>query len=164
MAKFQVQGPFPIPVHQGVNGRVIRKSEADEFFKQHRSLEAQKGCYIFGIRAGRGVTPLYVGKATKTFKQECFASGKLQRYGEALVSYRRGTPVLYLVVAPGGRPATAQIAALENFLIGAAAAKNPAVLNVKGTKKPAWSVDGVIPGGRGRPTDSARSLKSCLGL
>ena len=35
MAKFEVNGPLKVPVHEGANGRIVRTSEGDEFFKEH---------------------------------------------------------------------------------------------------------------------------------
>ena len=166
MAKFEVDGPLRVPVYKGANGRIVRADEGDEFFKKHRKLKGRRGCYVFGIRAGRGVTPVYVGKATKTFGQECFTPHKLGKCDEALVECLKGTLVLYFLVAPNGkgRPATNQIADLESFLINVSVAKNPGLLNDKGTKKADWSISGVIRPSRGQPTKAARSLKSALGL
>ncbi len=86
MAKFTVQGPFKIPIYQGRNGRIVRSEESGEFFRRHQSLGARRGCYVLAMRAGRGITPTYVGKATKTFKQECFTPDKLGKCNETLVS------------------------------------------------------------------------------
>ena len=166
MAKFEVDGPLKVPVHEGANGRIVGPDEGDEFFKEHRRLKGRRGCYVFGIRGGRGVTPVYVGKATKTFGQECFTYHKLGKCNKALVECLKGTLVLYFLVAPNGkgRPPTNQIADLESFLIEVSVAKNPGLLNVKGTKRADWSISGVIRAGRGKPPKAARSLKSALGL
>src|ERR1700674_4784540 len=43
-------------------------------------------------KPGKGLTPGYVGKATKSFRQEAFAHHKLTRYHQFLVEYKRGTP------------------------------------------------------------------------
>jgi hypothetical protein len=77
VAEFEVHGPFEVPVYQGKNGWIVRTEEGVAFFKTHATYKARRGCYLFGMRAGRGVTPTYVGKATKTFGQECFTADKL---------------------------------------------------------------------------------------
>lgn len=47
------------------------------------------GCYVFSIRAGRGVLPWYVGKAEKqSFRAECFAAHKLNIYNKGLANER----------------------------------------------------------------------------
>ena len=40
--------------------------------------------------------PWYVGKATKTFLQECFTDRNLRKYDKVLVE-RKGTPILFLL-------------------------------------------------------------------
>jgi len=51
------------------------------------------GCYIFSIRAGRGVKPWYVGLAEKqSFRKECFTSHKLNHYNNAIAA-RKGHTV-----------------------------------------------------------------------
>src|SRR6266545_1147983 len=137
MADFLVEGPFEIPVYQGKKGRIVRSEEGDQFFKNRPSLAAKRGCYVFAMRAGGGITPTYVGKATAGFKQECFTAHKLGKCNETLVDYERGTLVAFFVVAPSGRgrPAAKQIGVLEDFLTQAGVAANPTLLNVKGTKQ-----------------------------
>ncbi len=73
MADFYVEGPFHIPCEMKAAGRVIQHKE---FWKQPdvQPFADEKGCYVFAVRAGGGYTPIYVGKATRTFKQECFNS------------------------------------------------------------------------------------------
>lgn len=166
MAEFVIKGPFPIPVYKGKKGRIVRSEEGDEFFKHHPSLKSRRGCYVFGMRAGGGITPTYVGKATKGFGQECFKAHKLSKCNETLVDYERGTLVVFFIVLPNspGRPATKLIGLLENFLIQAGVAANPKLLNVKGTKKEKWSIRGVIRASRGRPSKATENFKSAMRL
>ena len=59
------------------------------------ALGRERGCYVFTIRAGRGATPIYVGKATKSFKQECLNPSNRHKFSNGMADYKRGTPVLY---------------------------------------------------------------------
>lgn len=121
---------------------------------------------MFGMRAGRGITPFYVGKACRTFEQECFAPDKINRYNECLVDYARGSPVLFLVELPvrRGRRNEQAIGELEDFLIQIAVARNPDLLNVKGTLAPAWGIAGVLRSGRGRRSANADAFAKMLRL
>lgn len=166
MAEFVARGPFDVPVYEGRRSRIVRSEEGDAFFKKHQQLKSLRGCYVLGMRAGRGVTPTYVGKATKTFGQECFTAHKLGKCNQTLVDYLRGTLVVFFLVAPTGkgRPATTQIEELEDFLIQTGVAKNPKLLNVKGTKRADWSIRGLIRGKQGRRTKECSSFKGTMGL
>lgn len=71
-----------------------------DFWNRSDELERlgdERGCYVFAIRAGRGFTPIYVGKATKSFKQECLNSANKHKFADGLADYKKGTPVLYFV-------------------------------------------------------------------
>lgn len=166
MPDFDVHGPFDVPVYQGKNGRIVRVEEGEALFRQHPTLKARRGCYVFGMRAGKGITPTYVGKATKTFGQECFTAHKLGKCNQTLVDYQKGTLVVFFLVAPTGkgRPATNQIGDVEDFLIQTGVAKNSRLLNVQGTKKASWTIKGVVRANKGKPSKAASSLKSAMGI
>jgi hypothetical protein len=154
---FTVAGPFKIPVYQGRAGRTITDENTVEFWKNHSSFANQRGCYVFGIRAAKGYRPAYAGKATKAFKQEVFSHHKLTRYQQYLADVGRGTPVMFFVVAPKkrGAPNSKHIEQLEEFLIQAGVAANPAFLNIRGTKVEEWGIAGVLRGGKGKRSESA---------
>ena len=97
---FHVHGPLVVPYYQGKAGRTITDENVREFWTANAEMAKKRGCYVFGIRAGKGYTPGYVGKATKNFRQETYAPHKLARYQQFLADYRKGTPVMFLVVAP----------------------------------------------------------------
>lgn len=166
MAEFVTYGPFEVPTHRGRRGRIVRSKEASEFFRRHPRLASRRGCYVFAMRAGRGIVPTYVGEATKGFKQEAFAPDKLGKCNETLVDYERGTLVVFFVVAPQGRgrPAEKQIGLVEAFLQQTGVAANPDLLNVRGTKQAQWSIRGVIRADRGRPSQSAAAFRSAMKL
>lgn len=144
---------------------MVRAEEGGAFFKSHPSLKAKTGCYIFAMRSGGGIKPGYVGKATKSFGQECFTPHKLGKCNEILCEYERGSLVIFLFESPPGKKApTYQIDLLENFLIQSALSVNEYLLNIKKTKQETWSIRGLIRSSRGKPSKSAMSAGSMLGL
>jgi hypothetical protein len=167
-ASFAIRGPFKIPLDRSVRAKAI-KVGCPEFW-QHKdtgSLASECGCYVFCRRAGGGITPVYVGKATRTFKQECFAPQKIaQHYQPALLNWGKGRPVMFLVVLQQKKgPVNAKaIKKVELFLIQNATKKNPHLSNIKGIKKQTWSIKGVIRAGKGEATKASQSFKAALGL
>ena len=121
---------------------------------------------MFAIR-NRAPVPVYVGKATVSFEQEVFNPANRYKYSEAMLDYPKGTPLMYFVVHPHqrGRNNGNQIAQIEDFLIQAAAAKNPDRLqNIKGAQCPNWGISGVIRGGAGAPSNLQREFSLMLGI
>lgn len=165
MQLFIPVGPFVIPSEKRAAAKVIKRTALADFWEMCGIAE-RRGCYIFGMRTGRGVLPFYVGQAKKTFKQEVFTPHKTTYYQECLADHLRGLPVLLFLVSPNGRgrPNTAAINACEQHLIQLAIARNPDLLNVQGTELADWGISGVLRGGRGKPGAGARALKRMLGI
>lgn len=140
MITFRVEGPFKIPVMKGAAGRVIDKEARNLFWEQNANLGAELGCYVFGIRAGKGIVPVYVGQAKRTFAQECLADQKLMHYNTELAR-RHGTPVLFFVALDGGTSGALETCLdhVEHFLIQLAVERNPHLANVQ---KVEWSIQG----------------------
>jgi hypothetical protein len=161
---FTVQGPFEVPCYRGKAARTITDENIKEFWNKYPSLGKQRGCYIFGIRAAKGWTPGYVGKATRGFKQEVFSPHKLTRYQQFLADYLKGSPIIFCVVGPSqkGAPNVLRIKELEDFLIQIAVVANPDLLNVKGTKAEQWGIAGVLRGGKGKPILAAKQFRKLL--
>lgn len=162
---FTVIGPLEIPVTKAKVGRYVDGDNGRDFWFKYPELAEQRGCYVFCVRTGRGITPAYVGRATRNrFRQEVFTPHKLNYYSQALTDYRRGTPVLFLLVPTAKRGAINAkcVSKLENFLIQTAVAVNPDLKNVQGTKAADWGVVGVIRGGKGKPSASARRFKNTM--
>lgn len=166
MLVFSVHGPLDVPYYQGKAAKAISSKDASEFWRQHSAWKKRRGCYVFSVRAGKGATPLYVGKATKSFGQEVFTNDKLAKYQHGLADYLKGTPVVYLLAAPNRKGAVNKklISELEDFLIQNALLKNPDLLNVQGTHQAEFGISGVLRGGKGKPSAASRSFKSCIGL
>lgn len=161
---FNVVGPREVSVYQGNAGRTIADDNVREFWVDNGDLADRRGCYVFGIRAGKGLTPAYVGRATKSFKQEVFAHHKLTRYQQFLADYQKGTPILFFVVAPRkkGVPNAMHVRSLEDFLIQTGLAANADLLNIKGTKVEEWGIGGVLRGGKGKPSHAARDFRRLM--
>ncbi|MBK9421647.1 MAG: hypothetical protein IPN44_11470 [Flavobacteriales bacterium] len=109
---FTVEGPFEIGRMDGVI-----TSNTIKGFKNEYKKELQRcGCYIFGIRASRGIKPYYVGKASINFDQEVLDKHKLRIYNAVLGSRKMGSPVLFLVcLKETTKPALRQINEVERF-------------------------------------------------
>jgi hypothetical protein len=155
MASFEVHGPFEIVYENRKGGRTL---VFDQFWSKDAEahyLAEERGCYVFAIR-NRGLTPIYVGKATKSFKQETFNATNRHKYNNGFSEYGKGTPLMYFVVHATQRGPTnaKQIAEVEDFLIQAGVATNPSLQNVKGAQQPLWSIKGVIRSGAGKRTDA----------
>jgi hypothetical protein len=164
--QFTVHGPYEVPAHQGYAAKTITPDNIKAFWARHAEVGRHRGCYVFAVRAGKGYTPGYVGKATRTFKQEIFTPHKLAKYLQLLADYRKCTPVIFLIVAPKqtGKPNSRHIGELERFLIQVALRANPYLLNIKGTKAEEWSIAGVLRSGKGARSAAARQLVAALKL
>ncbi|HEX7645673.1 MAG TPA: hypothetical protein VF472_26000 [Burkholderiaceae bacterium] len=145
MTSFVVHGPFEVDFEKRRGGRTL---VTDGFWREGRdayNFAWEKGCYVFAMR-NRGLTPIYVGKATKSFKQEVFNKANLHKYHNGFSNYARGTPVMYFAVPQKamGPANKSHIGLLEDFLIQAGVAKNPGIQNIKGRQEPKWSIQGVV--------------------
>lgn len=161
---FLVDGPREVPFYKGKGGRTITDDDVREFWERNAELGKRRGCYVFGIRAGKGFTPGYVGQATRSFKGEVFTHHKLTRYQQFLADRAKGTPVLFFLLAPKQPGATnaSHITQLEDFLVQAGVAANPYLMNIRGTKQEDWGIAGVIRGGGGNASQDARDFRSMM--
>lgn len=152
MTTYTVNGPFPIEFEKRAGGRTL---VFDRFWTEGSPashLGSECGCYVFAVKTGRGALPIYVGKATKTFKQETFNPSNKHKFHNGFSDYARGKPIMYFIVHPKqrGRTNAKQIGEIEDFLIQAGVARNPDLQNKQGTQKPSWSIKGVLRSGVGR--------------
>jgi len=172
--RFTVHGPFKL--QKQANGLVDRQNDAKRAFWQNvinkdNFLPSACGCYLYAIRAAKGVKPWYVGMANKqSFETECFASHKVNIYNE-VVANRKGTPVLFLLARRTSKGRFAKpsvngrsdIRFLETLLIATAIEKNPKLMNVQKTKMLRnMEVPGLINSPQARPTRSVALLKDAL--
>lgn len=166
MTTFVIKGPFDVPVKTDKAGRLITTEQAIGFWKDHEVIQSEVGCYVFGFRAAKGFKPMYVGKATKNFKQEVFTDHKRNKYNQALAAQAKGTAVLFFVALEktSGPVNKKAIDEAESFLIQSGLTANNKLLNDKKTAVEKWSIKGVLRAGQGKPSKAAQDFKQCLGL
>lgn len=155
--EFVVDGPYVVGTSRNRRGgKLIAPAD---FWDDDDGLGSERGCYIFAIR-NRGIMPAYVGKATKTFKQEIFTPHKLNKYNEALHRWPHGTPVLLFVTTyrRKGVGLAKKISALETFLIKASTLANPDLLNVHHTGPDDWEIKGVTAPHKGAKSEGEKAL------
>jgi len=165
----QVFGPFDIAFDAEGHSKFIRAEHGTAFWSQptNKPLAPKQGVYVFAIRAGRGFTPWYVGRATKGFGQEVFTPHKREHFNDALRKVRKGNPVLFLVARPGSRNKVpfAEIVDMETQLTQDALLENPDLRNIQNTKNlPRWAIAGLIRTDPGRPTTPTMQFGKMLGL
>lgn len=162
---FNVHGPFDVPLQPKVRSKMVSE-DLSPFWQQCSAMKTRVGCYVFGIRAGQGYTPLYVGKTTNSFENECFTDHKINHYNYGLGSYLKGTPVMFFVTYPPkkGKTNASDIKDLEDFLIQVGRTINPDLRNIKGVKAPTWGIKGVIRGGKGKSNSAAVDFRRVFGL
>lgn len=167
-----------IEIPRKSNGHVAADKESVTFFWENVEAQLEQGlagaigCYIFSVRAGRGILPWYVGMAEKqSFRKECFTSHKLVHYNDILAT-RAGTPLLTLVpkYTPGGKllnptgNAHRDIKFLERLLISNCLRRNPNVSNARDTKLlREMVVPGLINTPQGKNVTSVAEFRLLVG-
>ena len=142
---FEIYGPFDLSTST-TRTLVLSANARREFWAAVEDrvpgLPEACGCYVFVLAARNREMPWYVGKAERTsFRKECLTPHKLLHFTAATLA-NRGVPRLYLAaqITPkgklractvGSRPA---ITELESILIGMGVARNPDLLNMRGTR------------------------------
>jgi hypothetical protein len=168
--KFTVHGPFRVPKTQ--SGIIDSSPRARREFWQAANLDEKLslacGCYVFAIRAGKGMKPWYVGLTHRqSFERECFTPHKYKIYNDS-VAGRIGNPMLFLLARRTTRGALAkpsrrepkELVLVEGLLIGYAVQRNPGFKNVARTRVlRELSLPGLINSPRGNPGAAALSLK-----
>ena len=168
MKQFKVYGPYEIPIEKKARGFKF-KEDRSGFWEKIKAdagikVSEKKGCYVFGMRSGGGITPLYVGRTTRqTLEKEAFADGKIKRYYGVMLDYAKGKPVMFFVVQESGW-SMSLVEKLEKYLIDVGSTKNPDIQNDKGTKKPVWGIDGVLRSKKGKVPTAAKKFKQTMGL
>lgn len=172
---FTVHGPFEIKRNR--KSKILVRKECKQSFAETldqeniNGLSMSCGCYIFGLKSGRGMTPWYVGKTNKqTFIEECFDHHKINYYNE-VISISKGTPVLFLLAKKTNKDkfckpsknVSSEVKFLENLLIGLAINKNKNLLNIKQTNALRnLSVPGIINSPKGGRKLAVRNLLDML--
>ena len=145
---------------------MITPQEGAAFFRAHSTLADRRGVYVFGVRAGGGITPIYVGQTKRSYQRECFTADKANKYNLGLDPYEKGTPILFFLASPQkAGPVNARVIRdLEDFLIQTGKVKNEDLVNRRGANEANWGITGVIRGSGGKPSASARTFKAMMGF
>ena len=160
-------GPIDVDYHDEKASKCILPENKKEFLVrlENQSLADKSGVYIFAMRSGKGFTPWYVGKATKTMRQECMEQHKLNKYGLVFAKGIHGSPVMFFIVPEGTKKKVPGkiCSEVEKGMIQYALVKNPELLNVQNAKGPDWLIDGVIRG-KDKPTSDESAFKTMMGI
>src|SRR3989337_1962082 len=100
MAEFLISGPYDIPFEHAGGGRRLYYKDFWDQTADLKLISDERGVYLFGVREGKGFTPLYIGSATKSFRQECFNQSNRHKYLDGLADYKKCSPVMFFVVHP----------------------------------------------------------------
>lgn len=164
----KVFGPLEIPAPDVGATKFIDAPEKKRFLAEvnRRGWADKQGCYIFGLRAAKGYCPWYVGKATKSMRQECMGTHQLQHYNAVLAKGGKGTPVMFFIMPDGNKNKVPKAICdeMEGVLIQAALYENPGLRNVQKAKVPEWGIDGVLRGKTGQPTNEEVAFRKMMGL
>ena len=168
---FYPHGPYEVPRNRGLVDRTAINVFWENVDRDEAYLSTAIGIYIFSIRAGKGITPWYVGKTESSFQRECFQHHKITIYNECL-NDRSGTPLLTLVakmsnnddffVSRGGRQRDIQY--LEKMIISKCLGRNQKLSNKRNTSILA---DLVVYGfnytPQGAPSSRVQSFRKIIG-
>lgn len=167
MRRFVVSEMIKLPLNIEKGGRCLNVKGAREILAQHGDFTEAYGCYVFGIRAGRGYKPVYVGKATEKFLgKEALDTDKIRKINQALLKNRKGTLVVAFVVPEkkrGAKPTTL-IDEIEYVLIQYAYEKNPQIENKYDIFRCGWCIDGVKNHGPGHPSEDSIEFRRLIGI
>ena len=169
--KFEPYGPFKLPRLDGEIDRSKRNAFWKEIEARHPLLPDAVGCYIFALKAAKGIRPWYVGKTERrSFAGETWEPGKLLGYGR-VVRKHKGTPMLFLLAkltdqGKFARPTKRKmgaVAALEEMLIAVCLQRNRELLNKKTTRYlKGLQVPGYLNDNPGARPKSAKALARLL--
>ena len=177
--RYQILGPFALPTT--ADRELDFSLEARKMFwcnaeaeTGYEELRMGRGCYLYAIRAGKGIRPWYVGQSKGPFLNEVFAPSKLEHYQAAHESYQRGTSILFLIarLTPGrklmkGKLSEDEAKFVERRLIISAYRENRRLRNVHQVK---YAKELVIPGlfndktSEKKMSESTKDFRIALGL
>lgn len=163
---FKVVGPFLVPFTNNPGGKLISDPDVMSFWKSHSKYSKRRGCYIFGMKTGRGAMPGYVGKTGKSFKKEAFGLHQLKKYHEFMTEYAKGHPILFFVMTPKskGTPNHKKIREVEKYLIDLSMTRNPNLRNKQDTDTPDWGIQGMVRGKKGKTSSGTKDMRKMLGI
>lgn len=178
--QYEVFDAFKVPRRTtGAGNRVLKldTNTLNEFWAEidedEPYLSQAQGCYLFGIRAAKGIRPWYVGQTTNSFQGECFQPHKCMIYQQVYGEFARGTPILLLIARLTqsgnafyrGNGLPNEFDFLEKMLMFLALGQNSDLANKRDTKMlRELTVPGVFNKSSGRVPTAAQALQIALGL
>ncbi|MCB1421000.1 MAG: hypothetical protein KDJ69_00715 [Nitratireductor sp.] len=166
MATFEVSDFYTVPIKVSEKGFKTFDRPAIASWIKSDPILSGNGVYVFSIKAGKGCKPWYIGKAERqTFSKEAF-NARNQLQIQDVINDQKGTLLVQFItqVKARGKPNLSQVREIETFLIGLAAERNHKLINIHGTKKPDWVLNGVINTGKGKPTKIQSEFKRLMGI
>lgn len=151
MLKFSVYGPFKVPTKkkQIKGGKSFAKElDLDGLWERpgFSEFSEKKGCYVFVNAVSKGAKPIYAGKTTKTFKQECFALQKKALLNDFLIKKEKtGLQIIFVVMEGHAKSCSEAIDSCETFLIQKSLKANKDLLNVQKCNK-SYVINGLDEG------------------
>jgi hypothetical protein len=126
----------------------------------------KQGCYVFALKAAKGFTPWYVGKSTKSMKQEALGTHQINLYNQALFKGIKGTPVFFFIVPDGNKKKVPSgiISKIEKFLVQNAYYSNKNLRNTNLKNPDKWTIKGVVRGGKGKTASEEKAFSKMMGL
>lgn len=166
MQNFVVCGPFDVRFDGGAEKHITAQHGREFWQGPAEECVAGSGIYIFGVKTPRNYVPIYVGKATRSFKQEVFAPHKLNHYNAALFERRKGKPVIFLLVRHRrrGKASAGVVGEVERYVIQIAKEANPGLLNTHHAGAGKWAIVGVGTKKQGKPTGAISAFRQMLKL
>lgn len=163
---FEISGPYVIKAVKAKNTRLLDMDQSAFWNHGPAHLRKKIGCYVFGIRASKGIRPVYVGKTWRAFEKEAFGPYQINQYNAELAEIAKGAPVMFFVEYPAGKGATNKkmIRDIEQFLIQVAVAKNPNLRNVQNSGPKKWGITGILRTGKGTSSKSSQKFKKALSI
>ncbi len=172
---FDVYGPYEIA--RFTPKKLITKESCTDLQSRLSEFDTSCGCYIFAMRAGKGIKPWYVGQANKSsLIQEALNPSNIVKFNTDVLSRFKGTPVIFfLPLLTGNKKVFAKptkrkegrksVDFLEEWLIASALQKNPSLINKQKTKfLRDIHVRGIFNPVQGEADDHSAALKKTLNL
>jgi hypothetical protein len=154
-----------------------KKKLKEDLEEWDEGLSEACGCYVFGIRAGKGIRPFYVGQALKrSIVNEALNPSNLLKYNKVLARRGAGAPVIFVLpwLTPNyGRykrrtkvnRQSSTLDFLEDWLIGIALQRNGNLINNRKTRLlRRVHVTGVFNPQHGESTWEAQRFNAMMGL
>lgn len=175
--KFSVHGPYVIP-RKGLKKNIVDDASLPLFWEDidydEEGISGGIGCYIFAVKAAKGIVPWYVGKTNKQrFSKECFTDRNIKIINH-IIDENFGTPIVMLIAQRTANNGTLkkpsateikEITELEKLLISFALHKNPEIKNYQHTRLfRNLVVPGIINTPPGGQSNSVKALRKILSL